>query len=99
MSVNCKSRVFSVQILELAKCSVLMRERSRVEETIHCMQRAGAGNLQVSVLSAVYTHKHTFVDAHMKSFDFLCEDCKLTTRVLQNQKAFTAKIIDFCTML
>uniref|UniRef100_A0AAX7V678 5'-nucleotidase n=1 Tax=Astatotilapia calliptera TaxID=8154 RepID=A0AAX7V678_ASTCA len=35
------------EIPELAKCSVLMRERSRVEETIHCMQRAGAGNLQV----------------------------------------------------
>lgn len=63
------------------------------------MQRAGAGNLQVSALSAGYTHKHSFVNAHLKSFDFLCEDCKLTTRVLQDRKAFTAKIIDFCTML
>ncbi|KAK2820440.1 hypothetical protein Q5P01_023399 [Channa striata] len=35
------------EIPELAKCSVLMRERSRVEETIHAMQRAGAGSLQV----------------------------------------------------
>uniref|UniRef100_A0A8C2WP68 5'-nucleotidase n=1 Tax=Cyclopterus lumpus TaxID=8103 RepID=A0A8C2WP68_CYCLU len=40
-------KLFSVQIPELAKCSVLMRERSRVEETIHAMQRAGAGSLQV----------------------------------------------------
>uniref|UniRef100_A0A4W6CM64 5'-nucleotidase n=1 Tax=Lates calcarifer TaxID=8187 RepID=A0A4W6CM64_LATCA len=36
-----------MQMPELAKCSVLMRERSRVEETIHAMQRAGAGSLQV----------------------------------------------------
>ncbi|XP_049419638.1 7-methylguanosine phosphate-specific 5'-nucleotidase-like isoform X1 [Epinephelus fuscoguttatus] len=35
------------EIPELAKCSVLMRERSRVEETIYAMQRAGAGSLQV----------------------------------------------------
>uniref|UniRef100_A0A672FNM2 5'-nucleotidase n=1 Tax=Salarias fasciatus TaxID=181472 RepID=A0A672FNM2_SALFA len=34
-------------IPELTKCSVLMRERSRVEEMIHAMQRAGAGSLQV----------------------------------------------------
>uniref|UniRef100_A0A673ANG4 5'-nucleotidase n=1 Tax=Sphaeramia orbicularis TaxID=375764 RepID=A0A673ANG4_9TELE len=33
--------------MNLAKCSVLMRERGRVEETIHSMQRAGAGSLQV----------------------------------------------------
>uniref|UniRef100_A0A4W6CM26 5'-nucleotidase n=1 Tax=Lates calcarifer TaxID=8187 RepID=A0A4W6CM26_LATCA len=38
---------FPMQMPELAKCSVLMRERSRVEETIHAMQRAGAGSLQV----------------------------------------------------
>ncbi|XP_058477357.1 7-methylguanosine phosphate-specific 5'-nucleotidase-like [Solea solea] len=35
------------QIPELTSCSVLMRERSRVEETIYAMQRAGAGSLQV----------------------------------------------------
>ncbi|CAK6956654.1 -methylguanosine phosphate-specific 5'-nucleotidase-like isoform X2 [Scomber scombrus] len=35
------------EIPELAKCSVLMRERSRVEETIYSMQRAGAGSLHV----------------------------------------------------
>ncbi|XP_071375640.1 7-methylguanosine phosphate-specific 5'-nucleotidase-like [Centroberyx affinis] len=35
------------EVPELAKCSVLMRERSRVEETIQAMQRAGAGSLQV----------------------------------------------------
>ncbi|KAM3592729.1 uncharacterized protein V6R79_024042 [Siganus canaliculatus] len=35
------------EIPELAKCSVLMRERSKVEETIHAMQRAGVGSLQV----------------------------------------------------
>uniref|UniRef100_UPI0037E8625C 7-methylguanosine phosphate-specific 5'-nucleotidase-like isoform X1 n=1 Tax=Semicossyphus pulcher TaxID=241346 RepID=UPI0037E8625C len=35
------------EIPELAKCSVVMRERSRVEETIYAMQRAGAGSLQV----------------------------------------------------
>uniref|UniRef100_A0A3B4B3T6 5'-nucleotidase n=1 Tax=Periophthalmus magnuspinnatus TaxID=409849 RepID=A0A3B4B3T6_9GOBI len=34
-------------IPELSKCSVLMRERSRVEETIYNMQRAGPGSLQV----------------------------------------------------
>ncbi|CAJ1080378.1 -methylguanosine phosphate-specific 5'-nucleotidase-like [Xyrichtys novacula] len=35
------------QVPELSKCSVLMRDRSSVEETIHAMQRAGAGSLQV----------------------------------------------------
>ncbi|XP_034564488.1 7-methylguanosine phosphate-specific 5'-nucleotidase-like [Notolabrus celidotus] len=35
------------EIPELTKCSVLIKERSRVEETIHAMQRAGAGRLQV----------------------------------------------------
>ncbi|KAL3051519.1 hypothetical protein OYC64_001714 [Pagothenia borchgrevinki] len=35
------------EIPELAKCSVLMRDRSRVEDTIGAMQRAGAGRLQV----------------------------------------------------
>ncbi|XP_026207859.1 7-methylguanosine phosphate-specific 5'-nucleotidase-like [Anabas testudineus] len=35
------------EIPELAKCSVLMRERSKVEETIYSMQQAGAGSLQV----------------------------------------------------
>eukprot|EP00064_Thunnus_orientalis_P019162 superscaffoldBa00004672_g19276 len=35
------------EIPELAKCSVLMKERSRVEETIYAMQRAGAGSLHV----------------------------------------------------
>lgn len=42
--------IFSAQIPELTKCSVLMRERSRVEETIQAMQRAGADSLQVSRL-------------------------------------------------
>ncbi|KAM7381588.1 hypothetical protein PAMA_012430 [Pampus argenteus] len=35
------------EIPDLAKCSVLMKERSKVEETIHGMQRAGAGSLHV----------------------------------------------------
>ncbi|XP_069547924.1 7-methylguanosine phosphate-specific 5'-nucleotidase-like [Brachyistius frenatus] len=35
------------EVPELAKCSVLTRERGRVEETIHAMQRADAGSLQV----------------------------------------------------
>lgn len=35
------------EIPELAKCSVLMRERSRVEETIYNMQQEGANSLQV----------------------------------------------------
>ncbi|XP_038591426.1 7-methylguanosine phosphate-specific 5'-nucleotidase-like isoform X1 [Micropterus salmoides] len=35
------------EIPGLTKCSVVMRERSRVEETIHAMQREGAGSLQV----------------------------------------------------
>ncbi|XP_061565320.1 7-methylguanosine phosphate-specific 5'-nucleotidase-like [Cololabis saira] len=35
------------EIPELAKGSVLMRERRRVEETIHAMKQAGAGSLQV----------------------------------------------------
>uniref|UniRef100_A0A667ZKN0 5'-nucleotidase n=1 Tax=Myripristis murdjan TaxID=586833 RepID=A0A667ZKN0_9TELE len=38
---------FPLQIPELAKGTVLMRERSKVEETIQAMQRAGAGSLQV----------------------------------------------------
>ncbi|XP_068440055.1 7-methylguanosine phosphate-specific 5'-nucleotidase-like isoform X1 [Clinocottus analis] len=40
-------QITKTEIPELAKCSVLMRERSRVEETMHAMQRAGAGSLQV----------------------------------------------------
>lgn len=51
--MHCKTNLFSVQISELAKGSVLMRERSRVEETIHAMQRAGAGSLQVSELCSI----------------------------------------------
>lgn len=39
--------LFSSQIPELTKCTVLMRERSRVEETIRAMQQTGAGGLQV----------------------------------------------------
>lgn len=42
------TQLFSVQIPEMANCSVLMREHSRVEETIQAMQQAGAGSLQVS---------------------------------------------------
>nr|XP_020498391.1 7-methylguanosine phosphate-specific 5'-nucleotidase-like isoform X1 [Labrus bergylta] len=41
------NQLTKTEIPELAKCSVLMRERGRVEETIHSMQRAGAGSLQV----------------------------------------------------
>ncbi|KAG7227943.1 hypothetical protein INR49_013737 [Caranx melampygus] len=40
-------QLVKTEIPELTKSSVLMRERSRVEETIHAMQRAGAGSLQV----------------------------------------------------
>ncbi|CDQ66081.1 unnamed protein product [Oncorhynchus mykiss] len=36
------------EIPELAKASVLMRDRSRVEETIQAMQRAGPDALQVT---------------------------------------------------
>lgn len=39
--------LFSAQIPELTKCTVLMKERSRVEVTIRAMQHAGAGALQV----------------------------------------------------
>lgn len=35
------------EIPELSKCSVLMKERGRVEEIIHNMQQAGPGRLQV----------------------------------------------------
>lgn len=35
------------EIPELTKGSVIMRERSRVEDTIYAMQKAGAGSLQV----------------------------------------------------
>ncbi|KAM9716914.1 7-methylguanosine phosphate-specific 5'-nucleotidase-like [Menidia menidia] len=35
------------EIPELAKCSVLMKERRRVEDTLHTMQQSGAGALQV----------------------------------------------------
>lgn len=35
------------EILELSKCSVLIRERGRVEETINNMRQAGPGRLQV----------------------------------------------------
>uniref|UniRef100_A0A8C5ELF8 5'-nucleotidase n=1 Tax=Gouania willdenowi TaxID=441366 RepID=A0A8C5ELF8_GOUWI len=39
--------LFLVQIPELAKCSVLMRERAKVEEKIQAMQCAGLSRLQV----------------------------------------------------
>lgn len=42
--------LFSAQIPELTRCTVLMRERRRVEETIRAMQHAGAGALQVTRL-------------------------------------------------
>lgn len=35
------------EIPELSKCSVLMKERGKVEETIHNIQKAGPGSLQV----------------------------------------------------
>ncbi|MEQ2224802.1 hypothetical protein ILYODFUR_011259 [Ilyodon furcidens] len=35
------------EIIELTKGSVMMRERSRVEDTIYAMQKAGPGSLQV----------------------------------------------------
>lgn len=46
--MHYEAELFSFQVPELAKCSVLMRERGRVEETIYAMQRAGAGSLHVS---------------------------------------------------
>lgn len=42
--------LFSAQIPELTRCTVLMRERRRVGETIRAMQHAGAGALQVTQL-------------------------------------------------
>ncbi|TNN47218.1 7-methylguanosine phosphate-specific 5'-nucleotidase [Liparis tanakae] len=47
-------RLTKTEIPELAKCSVLMRERSRVEEMIRAMQRAGAGSLQMRELLNTY---------------------------------------------
>ncbi|AWP17752.1 putative 7-methylguanosine phosphate-specific 5'-nucleotidase-like [Scophthalmus maximus] len=41
------SEILRSKIPEMANCSVLMREHSRVEETIQAMQQAGAGSLQV----------------------------------------------------
>lgn len=41
------NQLTKTEIPELARSSVLMRERSKVEETIHAMQRGGAGSLQV----------------------------------------------------
>uniref|UniRef100_A0A3P9QGZ7 5'-nucleotidase n=1 Tax=Poecilia reticulata TaxID=8081 RepID=A0A3P9QGZ7_POERE len=40
-------RWFCFQIPELTRVSVMMRERSRVEDTMYAMQKAGAGSLQV----------------------------------------------------
>lgn len=42
--------LFSAQIPELTRCTVLMKKRSRVEETIRAMHHAGAGALQVTPL-------------------------------------------------
>lgn len=42
--------LLSPQIPELSRCTVLMRERSRVEETLRAMHYAGAGALQVTPL-------------------------------------------------
>ncbi|XP_038154681.1 7-methylguanosine phosphate-specific 5'-nucleotidase-like isoform X1 [Cyprinodon tularosa] len=41
------NQLTKTDILELTKSSVMMRERSRVEDTIHSMQKAGARSLQV----------------------------------------------------
>ncbi|KAK5601428.1 hypothetical protein CRENBAI_026636, partial [Crenichthys baileyi] len=42
------------EIIELSKGSVMMRERSRVEDTIYAMQKAGPGSLQMKELLNTY---------------------------------------------
>lgn len=49
-------KFFCAQIPELTKSSVLMRERSRVEETIQAMQHAGADSLQVRSQTMSFYH-------------------------------------------
>ncbi|XP_032358961.1 7-methylguanosine phosphate-specific 5'-nucleotidase isoform X1 [Etheostoma spectabile] len=79
------------EIPELAKCSVLMRERSRVEETIHAMQRAGAGSLQVipdfDMTLTRFAHNgkrvpttHNILDSQL----LIDEDCTKKMRELLN---------------
>ncbi|XP_019120326.2 7-methylguanosine phosphate-specific 5'-nucleotidase isoform X1 [Larimichthys crocea] len=79
------------EIPELAKCSVLMRERSRVEETIHAMQRAGAGNLQVisdfDMTLTRFAHNGKRVPTTHNILDnrlLINEDCTKKIRALLN---------------
>ncbi|KAM4623457.1 7-methylguanosine phosphate-specific 5'-nucleotidase-like [Polymixia lowei] len=46
-AVTISHQLTKTEVPELAKCSVLMRQRSKVEETLKAMQRDGAGSLQV----------------------------------------------------
>nr|XP_019938605.1 PREDICTED: 7-methylguanosine phosphate-specific 5'-nucleotidase-like isoform X1 [Paralichthys olivaceus] len=76
---------------ELANCSVLMRERGRVEETIRAIQRAGAGSLQViadfDMTLTRFAHNgkrvptsHNILDSHL----LINEDCTRKMRQLLN---------------
>uniref|UniRef100_A0A3Q3X8L4 Uncharacterized protein n=1 Tax=Mola mola TaxID=94237 RepID=A0A3Q3X8L4_MOLML len=78
-------------IPELAKCSVLMRERGRVEETIHAMQRAGAGSLQVisdfDMTLTRFAHNGKRVPTTHNILDnrlLISEDCTKKIRELLN---------------
>lgn len=79
------------EIPELAKSSVLMRERSRVEETIYNMQRDGAGRLQVisdfDMTLTRFAYKGTRVPTTHNILDnrlLISEDCSKKIKTLLN---------------
>lgn len=79
------------EIPELTRCSVLMRERGRVEEMIYAMQRAGAGNLQVisdfDMTLTRFAHKGKRVPTTHNILDnrlLISEDCARRMKELLN---------------
>ncbi|CAN9508581.1 unnamed protein product [Ophioblennius macclurei] len=85
------NQLTKTEIPELTKCSVLMRERSRVEEMIHAMQRAGAGSLQVisdfDMTLTRFAHNGQRVPTTHNILDnrlLISEDCAKQMRELLN---------------
>nr|XP_040032874.1 7-methylguanosine phosphate-specific 5'-nucleotidase-like [Gasterosteus aculeatus aculeatus] len=96
------------EIPELAKCSVLMKERSRVEETICAMQRAGAGSLQVisdfDMTLTRFAHNGTRVPTTHNILDnrlLIDEDCTKKFMLIYVPRSWSADIknVQYCLLV
>ena len=92
-NMHCNKEPFPAQIPELAKCSVLMRERSRVEETIHAMQLAGPGSLQVRTLTGGHIHTMHVWRCPFEEFDYLSRQGDYISKLLQNQLEICVSVL------